>query len=116
MAALLEREKPGMPTCQVCGRRPGIGVASSSLGAFSLCYCAECADNNAEQLAMVHATLDLCGGPDHVAPWVKTVTAWNGERYIGWDEIVACYVPRAIPDEESPPTSVLEEYLREENR
>jgi predicted Zn-ribbon and HTH transcriptional regulator len=45
--------------------------------------------------------IECCGGPDQVADWVKNVSSFKDGRYIGWDEIVACYEP-VHPEDQGP--------------
>jgi hypothetical protein len=82
-----------IPTCQVCQNEPGVGVCASTLGPISLAWGAACLSAHAEPLNLIHATFDLIGGPEHAAPWFKSVRSYKDGVYIGWDEIVSSYVP-----------------------
>lgn len=72
--------------CDVCGRSPILGVASSSLGPISFAFCDECIQKNAEPACMLDATLDSVGL--NVAPHVKACSTWVNGVYISWDEYV----------------------------
>ena len=68
--------------CQCCNINISIGVACSSLGAFSLAYCADCLKHNAEPKDIVSATIESVGGLKNLAGWVKDLTYYeNGEYY-----------------------------------
>jgi hypothetical protein len=83
-------ETAHVPTCQVCGERPGVGVASSVLGAFSVAYCDKCLFEGAEPLGDWIATIWICGDPSQVSEEFKSfAVAWLDGRYIKWDEIIA---------------------------
>jgi len=73
-------------TCDVCQRKPVIGVASSSLGPISLAYCRECANKPAEPLWLFEFTYEQCG--TEVREDIKSMFAWMGDEYISWDEFV----------------------------
>lgn len=79
--------------CDVCRSEPAVGVAASPLAPMSQAYGRECLRQEAEPLWLVHATIDLCGGPEHINEWVKEIRSYKDGRYIEWDEIIACYVP-----------------------
>lgn len=89
--------------CSICGNEPAVGVAASPLAAYSQAYGRRCLDEGAEPLWLIHATLDMIGGPECAAEWVKRVRSYNqvSGQYIGWDAIVSCYVPD--PDVGPPP-------------
>lgn len=83
---------PEVPTCQVCGRGPGRGIASSTLGAVSFSYCTECLQERAEPLFMWHSTICTCGGWEHVHEGLRiNAKSWKDGRYIGPISILACY-------------------------
>lgn len=74
-------------TCDVCQSDKDIaGVASSTMGAFSLCFCKTCIKENAEPYFMFEYTLDSVGL--EVADWVKTMKTYKDGKYITWDEFV----------------------------
>ena len=92
--------------CAVCDNEPAVGVASSPLAPYSVAYGRRCLDENAEPLWLVHATIELVGGPEHVAEWVKTsVRSYNpvSGRYLDWAAILSCYVPPPDPGPWEPP-------------
>jgi hypothetical protein len=70
--------------CTICGHS-AIGIAASTLGAFSLNYCKECLLRGTEPIGMIFAVLDACG-IEGVEDWVKELKSYN-EEYIEWDEI-----------------------------
>ncbi len=74
-----------MDKCECCNVNDSVGVASSTLGGFSLRYCAECNRKNAEPLGMICHIIQDFG--DDVAEWVKDLTAFHNGEYIHWDEI-----------------------------
>lgn len=45
--------------CEICKEEVGIGVASSSLGAVSICWGQRCLDENAEPLWAVNNILEM---------------------------------------------------------
>lgn len=69
--------------CAVCGR-PAVGVASSAFGGFSLAYCHECIQHNAEPLSEFQACYADNG--DDVADWVRSLMTYANEQYLSWDE------------------------------
>ena len=72
--------------CEVCGNDDGVGVASSSLGPMSFCYCQKCLSMNAEPWVMLEATYACTDGD--VAEWVKQTTTFVDGKYITWQEFV----------------------------
>ena len=79
--------------CNVCNVEPSVGVASLPFAAMSVAFCAHCLAEDAYPLFAIHATLDGIGGPENAAPWFTLVRSYHEGRYIGWDEILACYIP-----------------------
>ena len=71
--------------CECCCVNESIGVASSTLGAFSIRWCAECNRQNAEPLGMLCHLIKDCQGD--VADWVKELTAFHNGEYIRWEKI-----------------------------
>ena len=59
--------------CNVCGEREAIGVASSSAGAISFAYCAECAAAGREPYWAIVAALVGIRSFKDVANWFKPV-------------------------------------------
>lgn len=59
--------------CDVCHENPGIGVASSTLGAFSCVWCKRCATEGAEPYwaIMATATMGELGSFSSFAPWFQ---------------------------------------------
>ena len=47
--------------CQCCDKNEAIGVASSTMGAFSVAYCQKCLDAGVEPLWALVATAASCG-------------------------------------------------------
>lgn len=77
------RELPEL-TCNVCEQEPAVGVASSTLGAFSLAYGQKCLAENADAAWALEATF-LCIGPDpaEYAGWVWDIQTWRDGAYVG---------------------------------
>ena len=69
---------PCNDVCEVCGA-PSVGVAASSLGAFSSAYCHDCLVCGAEPWDMLAVSLSCCG-PDGHAAWVDNVIAATIKR------------------------------------
>ena len=60
--------------CECCGKIPennSLIVVGSSLGAFSIAYCEPCLKHEAEPVWAVEATIEIVGGLDSLADWVK---------------------------------------------
>jgi hypothetical protein len=59
--------------CDVCKENPGIGVASSGLGAFSCVWCRRCAEEGAEPYwaILATATMGELGTFKDFAPWFQ---------------------------------------------
>ena len=68
-------------TCDVCGG-PSIGVASSSLGAISFAYCAECNAVGAEPYGFTVGYVALfCGrSEDAIAEWARPIIEGTAQR------------------------------------
>lgn len=77
--------QPELPRmkCDCCQLNYALGVASSTLGAMSLAYCAYCLNHDAEPEWMFRFTLDSAGFD--VAPWVRELTTFVKGRYVPWD-------------------------------
>ncbi len=62
--------------CQCCGKAPSIGVACSSMGAFSIAWCRSCLDAGIEPYWACVATAVSCGGTwEGLAEWAQeTIT------------------------------------------
>lgn len=74
-------------TCDVCGTEEEIvGVASSSFGAISFCFCKKCIVQNAEPISMFEATLEIVG--KEVAEHVRYARTFKDGKYITWDQFV----------------------------
>jgi hypothetical protein len=74
-------------TCDVCGSKEDIvGVASSSLGAISFCFCKKCIVQNAEPLMMFEFVLEEVGR--EVAEHVRYARTFKDGKYITWDQFV----------------------------
>jgi hypothetical protein len=78
------------PLCQVCSQREAAGVAAMPGVPMSVAYCRPCLNENAHPLWAIHAVIEMNGGVEHVAEWVKDFRSYRDGRYIGWDEIVGC--------------------------
>lgn len=88
LEANAKRERPPkkqVDKCECCCVNESIGVASSTLGAFSIRWCAECNRQNAEPLAVLCHLIKDCQGD--VSDWVKELTAFHNGEYIRWDKI-----------------------------
>src|SRR5947207_611517 len=72
-----------MMDCQVCERRPGEQVCSSTFGAISFSYCGECLHRLTEPLWLVKSTLwNLGGSWKNAAAWVKEYTTFVDGHYV----------------------------------
>lgn len=73
-----------MPDCQVCGsREAGVGIASSPLGPFSVCYGQRCLDEGAEPIWAVETLLDINGGIEGCNEWfLDSVKVFYDNAYI----------------------------------
>lgn len=72
--------------CNVCNgesEHPAVGVACSTLGAFSFAYCRACLRNRAEPFSLLSNTvLWDARGLENCAEWVHYLTTWHEGRYI----------------------------------
>lgn len=59
-------------TCDVCGKEPAVGVASSCLGPCSFAYGRECLRVGAEPYCALIGALADCGR-EHCAEWVHPI-------------------------------------------
>jgi len=76
-----------MMKCDVCNSdKDLVGVASSSLGPISFCYCRECAVNNREPELMFVVTLELIG--TEVADYVKQLKTIKDGVELSWSQWV----------------------------
>lgn len=76
------------PDCDVCGRE-AIGVASSSLGAVSWAFCAECCKAPAEPLCMFHHIYDdVSDKGEGLRAEMNEFFTWIDGRYVSWPEYV----------------------------
>lgn len=73
------------PNCDVCGKN-GKGVASSTLGAVSFCYCQECLNQGAEPLSMWQTVIDINDGQISELFRESACSYYEG-GYIHWDKI-----------------------------
>jgi hypothetical protein len=77
------------PECDVCGRA-AVGVASSSLGAVSWAFCAECARKPAEPLSMfVYLYDDVSDHGQGLREEINDFYTWIDGRYVSWPDYVA---------------------------
>ena len=73
--------------CDVCNRDGVIGVASSSLGAISFAFCAECCAKPAEPRFMFEYLFDdVSDNGEGLAEHVNDFWTWIDGRYVGWPE------------------------------
>lgn len=81
--------------CDVCNRERPVQVAASSLGAFSLAYCWECAIRYAEPIGYL-ATLykELHGD---VALFILETETWNGQYVTFGDMLPMQDAPDVTP-------------------
>jgi hypothetical protein len=71
-----------MPNCDIC-KEKAVGVVCSLIGVLSQAYCKKCLENCAEPKYLVDMEIELCGGYDKVADWVKdTVFVLHEGEYI----------------------------------
>lgn len=76
-------------TCDVCGREPILGVASSSFAAVSWAFCKECIEKPAEPLTTFSYLYDFVSTDgDGLAPEVNNFYTWKDGKYISWAEYV----------------------------
>lgn len=70
--------------CECCDRRGEIaGVASSTLGPFSIVWCRQCINHRAEPKWAVEATIDCCNGAENVdAHVLHRITVFHNGRYL----------------------------------
>lgn len=71
--------------CDVCGRDGWVAVGASPLAAMSLAYCTECLQQGAEPEWLVAATVECCGGAQHVHPEVLETPVFRSGRYEPWN-------------------------------
>jgi hypothetical protein len=84
--------------CDVCGRSPTVGVASSALGAVSWAFCSECLNKPAEPEVMFQTTADTTGGGKGAADWVADIHTYKNGQYMSWTAWLKTYVPTEFPD------------------
>lgn len=76
-------------TCDVC-ERPSVGVASSSLGAVSWAFCAECAAKPAEPTCMFDFMFDdVSDNGDGLNASMDKFFTFKGGAYLSWPDYVA---------------------------
>jgi hypothetical protein len=68
-------------------------VEASRLGDFHTNYCQECLKQGAEPLWAIHHLIQMVGGPQNLAEWVKVLRSFRDGHYIEWQDILACYKP-----------------------
>lgn len=70
--------------CEVCSNEEYIaGVASSVLGAFSICWCTLCLKMGAEPKWAIEGTIEICGGLENVNPDLELIYFEN-DKYINY--------------------------------
>lgn len=81
-----------MSKCDVCGTTENIaGVASSSLGAFSACFCKECLSKGAEPLWAIEYHMEGCpkGTPAKDVfrvEFLKAITYFKDGKYVSLED------------------------------
>lgn len=77
-------------TCDVCGSKDDIvGVASSSLGATSFCFCKTCLVQNAELIGMFNYLYDdVSQEGEGLVEEVNYLRTFKDGKYISWQEYV----------------------------
>lgn len=73
--------KFGTVMCEICNKNESKGVCSSQLGGISYAYCQECLDRRAEAKEMIEVTLEINGGWENTADWVKDLTYFEDGEY-----------------------------------
>lgn len=87
MAAGSFHEMPPPPVCEVCDRRPSIGVAAVPGVPYSAAFCRECLQANAIPLWIAVANTALIGGLGDAAPWWReVVTDTLTHLDVSWDD------------------------------
>lgn len=67
-------------TCDICGRKAFVAVASSCLGPVSLAHCEECLNNDAEPTWVLDSTIYATGGNVH--PAVEAINTYVDGKYV----------------------------------
>jgi len=75
--------------CDCCGIFGTVGVASSRLGAISFAYCKKCLQFGAEPEFMIRYIVEINGGWNKIADWVRCITIPIGPGiYIFADQLI----------------------------
>lgn len=64
-----------MPVCEVCNRRPSVGVCCVPGMPVSAAYCSACLRANAHPWKYLVANAACCGGLGHMAAWYIDMVA-----------------------------------------
>ena len=80
--------------CEVCRQEPAVGVGSSTLGAMSLAYGAECLHRSADAPFMLESVIYTIGpDPGDYAAWFWDINTFVDGRYLSarelFDQLIA---------------------------
>jgi len=78
-------------TCDVCGKKNEVGVASLPFAPMSVAFCRSCLQAHAYPLWAIHANIEMLGGYEEAADWFKELGSFHDGEYIDGDKVKQLY-------------------------